>query len=267
MKKTTFFFFITVVAALFTACSDYQKVLKGDDNQKKYDMALELYKDGKYNRAFPLFDQLNIVYRGTEKGERIAYYQAMCNFGVKDYILAEHRLTQYYKNYPSSPFAQGAQFNAAICAYKMSPTYSLDQGETKKALRSFQRFTLDYPESNKIDTVNGLMDELRGKLEYKDYKAARLYFDMESYRAATTAIEHFINEYPNSEYREEMTYAYLKSAYELATNSVQDKKLERIEQAMEAYTTFASRFPESKKIDEADDLHQDLLKQLETAKN
>jgi outer membrane protein assembly factor BamD len=253
--------------AVISGCNDYRKVLKSDDNQEKYDAALSLFKDGKYTRAYPIFEQLNIVYRGTEKGERIAYYQAMCDYKMKDYILAEHRFTQFLRNYPGSSFSQECQFLSAYCNYLMSPTFSLDQRETAEAMRSFQKFAMDYPESSKIDSVNMLIDELRNKIEYKEYKAAILYYKMESYRAATSALKNFLSAYPNSQFKEEVQFALLESSYLLAKNSVPDKKVERIEEAMKAYTTFASRFPESKQIATADQMQEDLLSQLETAKN
>lgn len=266
MKKRLLFALL-VLFTLVSACNDYRKVLKSEDNQEKYDAALALFKDGKYTRAYPIFEQLNIVYRGTAKGERISYYQAMCDYKMKDYILAEHRFTQFLRNYPNSSFTQECQFLAAYCNYLMSPTFSLDQTETAQAIRSFQKFAMDYPESSKIDSVNTLIDELRNKIEYKEYKAAILYYRMESYRAATSALKNFLNAYPNSQHKEEVQFALLESSYLLAKNSVPDKKVERIEEALKAYTTFASRFPESKQISTADQMHEDLLSQLETAKN
>lgn len=264
--KNRFFLGFICLTLLFSSCTEYRSVLKSSDNQKKYDFALELYKEGKYTRAYPLFEQLNIVYRGTEKGERISFYQVMCDFKMKDYILAEHRFTQFYRNYPNSIYSEQCQYLAAFCNYKMSPSYSLDQQETITAMRSFQKFAIDYPESSKIDTVNMFIDQLRDKIELKEYKAAMLYYKMESYRAATTALMAFAERYPNSQYKEEVQYASLRSAYLLAINSVQNKKVERIEEAIKAYTTFASRFPESKKIADADEMHDDLISKLEIAK-
>ncbi|MDP4842900.1 MAG: outer membrane protein assembly factor BamD, partial [Salibacteraceae bacterium] len=88
--KNSLFTSLIGFLVLLSSCTEYRSVLKSSDNQKKYDYALELFKDAKYTRAYPLFEQLNIVYRGTEKGERISYYQVMCDFNMKDFILAEH---------------------------------------------------------------------------------------------------------------------------------------------------------------------------------
>jgi hypothetical protein len=48
---------------------------------------------------------------------------------------------------------------------------------------------------------------------------------------------------------------------------VEEKKLERIEAAMEAYVNFVDRFPESKRLKEAEELYEDLQALLEETKN
>ncbi|MBT3647768.1 MAG: outer membrane protein assembly factor BamD [Flavobacteriales bacterium] len=255
--------FATALLALIliSSCSDYRKVLKSKDMQYKYDTALEFYKDGKYAKAYPLFEELNIAYRGTEKGEKIAYYQAKCDYLLRDYMLGSHRFQQFYRNYPSSKMAEEAEFLAAYCNYQLSPKFSLDQNETYKAIRSFQLFAIDYPDSKRIDSCNMLLDELRGKLEHKDYRASMLYYKTSSYRAAQQALSNFNKEYPYSEHKEECWFLEYKAGYLLAFNSVDDKKNERIDQAMKAYVTFVDRFPESKYLREAESMFDSLQKQ------
>ena len=251
----------------FSSCTEYRKVLKSADMQYKYDMALSYYKDGKFTKAYPLLEELYIVYRGTEKGERIAYYQAKCDFNLEAYLLASHRFTQFYKNYPNSAFKEEAQFLAAFCQYKMSPKWSLDQTDTQRAIRSFQLFTIDHPNSSRIDSCNNLLDELRYKLEYKEFRAAQLFFKMENYRAAQVAFDNFNQNYPGSQFKEEAWFLEYKAGYLLAANSVEEKKLERIEAAMEAYINFVDRFPESKRLKEAETHYEDLQALLKEENN
>lgn len=252
---------------IFSSCTEYRKVLKSADMQYKYDKALEFYKDGKYTKAYPLFEELYIVYRGTDKGERIAYYQATTDFKMNDYLLASHRFTQFYKNYPNSDFNEEAQFLSSFCQYKMSPKWSLDQTETQRAIRSLQLFTIDYPNSSRIDSCNQLLDELRFKLELKEFKAAKLFYRMENYLAAKVAFDNFNQSYPSSKFKEEAWFLEYKSGFLLAANSVEDKKLERIEAAMEAYVNFVDRFPDSKRLKEAEILYEDLQQLLAETKN
>ncbi len=253
--------------AVLASCTEYRKVLKSDDMQYKYDKALEYMEAEKYTRAYPLLDELYILYRGSSKGEKIAYLLAECEFGLKDYILAGHRFGRFHKDYPGSDLGEKAQFLSAFCAYKMSPKASLDQTDTYKAIRSFQLFTIEHPESELIDSCNTLLDELRYKLELKEYRGAKLYYKRESYRAAAVSLKNFNDRYPNSQYKEETWFLWYKASYLLAINSVAEKKVERIESAMKAYVTFADRFPESKYLKEAQSLKENLDKNLEIAQN
>jgi outer membrane protein assembly factor BamD len=258
---------ILAVLVLFSSCSEYRKVLKSADMQYKYDKAIEYYKDGKSAKAYPLLEELYIVYRGTDKGERIAYYQAKTDFSLNDYILASHRFGQFAKNYPNSDFKEEALFLSAFCQYKLSPKWSLDQSETQRAIRALQLFTIDYPNSSRIDSCNQLLDELRFKLEMKEYKAAKLFYRMENYLAAQVAFDNFNQNYPSSQFKEEAWFLEYKAGYLLALNSVEEKKMERIEAAMQAYVNFVDRFPESKRIKEAEFLFSELQELQKETKN
>lgn len=253
-------FSVLIGVILLSSCTEYRKVLRSDDMQYKYDKAIEYYKVDKYAKAYPLFEELYIVYRGTNKGEKIAYYQAYCDFKMKDFLLAGHRFGQFYKSFPNSVYSEECQFMSAYCDYRLSPTFSLDQGDTYRAIRSFQLFAIDHPESERIDSCNTLLDELRFKVEKKDFEKARLYYRMENYKAATVSLNGFNELYPNSEYREESLFMAFDASFELAKNSIESKKVERIESAMKAYITFADRFPKSKRLREAESKYEDLEK-------
>ena len=89
---------------------------------------------------------------------------------------------------------------------------------------------------------------------------------MDTYRAAQRSFANFNQSYPSSRFREETYFLEFKSAYLLSVNSIEDKKLERIEEAMNAYRTFVDRFPESKLVREAEDLYAELQSLLMDSK-
>ena len=107
------------------------------------------------------------------------------------------------------------------------------------------------------------MDRLHMKLEKKDYDAVCLYSKTENFRAAVTSATSFMQDYPRSKNREEVMFILVKNAYYLALNSVDEKKKERIEQAMERYRTFVAEFPASMHDSEADGYNDALVKEFE----
>ena len=88
------------------------------------------------------------------------------------------------------------------------------------------------------------------KLAYKDYLSAKNYYLREHYKAAVVSLQNCLKDYPGSKYREEIMYMLFNAKYEMAVNSVEDKKLERYNAAKEEYYYFADEYPNSKYANE-----------------
>jgi outer membrane protein assembly factor BamD len=87
MKNRILIFCLLLPVFLATSCK-FQKLLKSNDAEKKYEMALQLYNEKDYSRALQLFDQLMGVMRATDKAQKIYYCQAYCYFYSKDRIIS-----------------------------------------------------------------------------------------------------------------------------------------------------------------------------------
>ena len=140
----------------------------------------------------------------------------------------------------------------AYCYYLNSPYYTLDQTDTKSAIKEFQAFIDNFPESSRIDTCNVLVDKLRQKLENKDYDIMKQYFKLSDYKATITSSKNFIKEFPDSKHVEESYYLMIDSYYLLAINSIPSKKLERLDGAIDNYLKFVDLYPQSKYLDKVE---------------
>lgn len=232
--------------SLLASCGEYQKLLKSDDYQLIYSKAVEYYNKGDYQRAMNLLDGIRTVFIGTPKAQNIAYYRAFCSYNQKEYSYAAELFKQFVSTYPESPFAEECLFMSGFCDYKASPKPRLDQQLTIKSINEFQLYLNRYPGSDRKERINGYMDELRDKLAYKSYLAARNYYQREHYNAAIISFQNCLKDFPGSKYREEIMYMLFSSKYELAVNSVEEKKLERYNAAKEEYYYFADEYPNSK---------------------
>lgn len=250
----------------FSGCSKYQRILKSNDFEEKFNMAKLLYDNGKYQKAFPLFEELITVFRGTSKAEDVYYYYAYCNYKLGDYMLAGYHFDNFVRTFPRSARAEDAQFMNAKCYFLDSPEPSLDQTSTKKAIDELQLFINRYPESEKVDECNDLMDRLRFKLETKSYNGAKLYYRLGEYKAAIFALRNTLADYPDTRFREEISYMILKSAYQLADNSIESKQVERFEDTVKEVNAFVEKYPRSKNVREAETIKADSQKKLEKLK-
>ena len=256
MKKCIGFLLVIV---LMVSCGEYQKLLKSNDYQLMYKKAIEYYNKGDYQGALNLLDGIRTVFIGTSKAPNIAYYRAFCNYNLKDYAIASDLFKQVIQTYPESSFAEECLFMMGFCDYKASPKPRLDQAVTEKAINEFQLYLNRYPLSGRKDKINGYMDEMRDKLSYKAYLSAKNYYQREYYKAAVISLQNCLKDFPGSKYREEIMYMLFVSKYQMAVNSVEEKKLERYNNAREEYYYFADEYPDSryasdvkKKYDEID---------------
>ncbi|NOZ47666.1 MAG: outer membrane protein assembly factor BamD [Chlorobi bacterium] len=254
--------FLGLSIIVITSCSEYQKLLKSSDFDAKYDKAIEYYENNDYYRAQSLLEELLTVYKGTEKAEQAYYYYAYCYYYMDDYLLAGYHFKIFAQTYPNSKYAEECSFLSAYCHYLNSPNYSLDQADTYKAIDAMQLFINKYPESKRIDTCNILIDKLRFKLETKSYNNAKLYFKLGDYKAAITTIKVSLNDFPDSEYREELMFLLLKSNFLLAENSIRNKQAERYQSTLNEYYAFIDEFPDNENIKEAEKIYEQSINNL-----
>ena len=241
---------------VFSACSDYNKIVKSTDYEFKYKKAIEYYEDGEYVRAGTLFNELVNIYRGTSRADKIYYYYAKSMIGQKDYLMAGHYFKSLVSEFPTSEYTEEAQYMMGYCSYLQSPSPRLDQQITQEAIDALQLYINLYPYSERVDEANRLIDELVDKLVYKSYLSAKLYYDFENYKASVIALNNCLEKYPESAYREELKYMLLKSKYLLATKSVSVKQEERFSSALDEYFSFIDEYPESKYNKEIEKYHE-----------
>ena len=260
MRKA--FLFLLTAAVLLASCSEYSKVVKSTDVPYKFRMAVQYFEKPDYDRAMPLLEELLSLTRGDTLYERVSYYHAKGYFGMKDYLMASYYLGNFAKTFRNSPLAEECSFLSAYCHYKESPEYELDQQDTRTAIDKLELFMVRYPESGLKDSCLTLIDELRFKLEQKDYAGAQQYLRLRHYRSASDALKDFLRVWPNSRFREQALFSILQADHDLAVNSVESKKAERMEAGIRSFNTFADAFPNSALMPQAKAMRKDLGPEL-----
>ncbi|WP_439183673.1 outer membrane protein assembly factor BamD [Carboxylicivirga taeanensis] len=262
MKLKYLLLIVAVLGLLSTSCSKYQKLLKSQDYELWYEEAIKYYEQEDYTRAATLLGQLVTIYRGTDKSEEINYVYANCLYGLSDYLTAGHYFREYVKNFPAGDYAEECQYMSAYCYYMRSPKPRLDQTTTEEAIQEFQLFINMYPNSARVDESTRLMDELRDKLVFKSYLNAKLYYNLgdylgNNYQSAVIAAQNSLKDFPDTKYREELSFLILESKYIQAVNSVEEKKETRVRDTMDEYYSFINEFPEGKFRKKADRIFED----------
>lgn len=256
--------FLSLLCLIFFAsCSQYQKALKSEDVAVKYPVAESMYEAGKYAKAIRLFEQIAPSYRGKPQAEKMFYLYAKSYFNTKQYYLSGYQFESFVSSYPKSDKVEEAAFLGAFSYSKLSPRYSLEQVDTYKAIEKMQGFIDRYPESTHLTEANAVVKELNEKLEKKAYEIAKQYNTISDYKSAIVVLDNFILEYPGTIYKEDALFYKLDSAYQLAINSIELRKQERLEFAKDAYEKLIRFNTETKYKDRADKMLKEINYQLD----
>jgi outer membrane protein assembly factor BamD len=246
-----------VLLSLSSSCNEYQKMLNNDDMNLKYKAAEEYYSNGEYRRASRLLEQLVPSYRGKPQAERLIFFFADSYFQTKNYYLAAYQFDSFIKSFPKSQKLEEASFLAAKSHYMMSPNYSLDQEETITAIEKIQIFMNNYPQSKYTDECNQLINELQTKIEKKEFEVAKQYYTIYDYRAAIKSLDNLIAEFVGTKFREEALYYKFLASYEIAVNSIESKKLQRLNDLKQLHNNIVRFYPETL-------FEEELTKKMET---
>lgn len=229
----------------------------------KAEAANKVYDDGKYTKAIRLYEQIAPAYKGKPQAERMFYMYSKSLYNTKQYYLAGYQFENFAASYPKSEKREEALFLAAECFYKLSPVYSLDQTDTEKALEKIQKFIDLYPFSEYLPKANEYVKELREKQEKKAFEIAKQYNSISDYKAALKAFDNFIADFPGTPYKEKALYYRLDSAYQLAINSIDSKKQERLAYAKTTHANLMKFKSDTEYKEKADKMLAEIEQELQ----
>ena len=265
MKKNLVLVILAVL--VFTSCGEYNKLLKSTDYEYKYEAAKNYFAKGQYGRAATLLNEVIMVLKGTDKAEESLYMLAMSYYNQKDYSTASQTFITYYNTYPRGTFTELARFHSGKALYTESPDPRLDQSGTYMAIQELQMFMEYFPQSTKKQEAQDMIFALQDKLVMKELLAARLYYNLGNYMgnnflSCVITAQNALKDYPYTYLREELSILVLRSKYEMAANSIEEKSNERYRETIDEFYAFKNEFPESKYIKEAERIFKDSSKKV-----
>ena len=256
MKKNNLI--ILLLAALLTGCTtQYTRVLKSDDNIYKYEYAKESFATGKFQHAVVLLEELVTLQKGRGNAQESLYMLAMAQYCNRDYDAASATFRKFYQSYPKGEYAEQASFYIGQSLFQSMPDPRLDQSATIGAINAFQNFLDFYPDSPLREQAQKQMFVLQDNLVMKEYLSAQLYYNLggyfgninsnteSNYESCIITAQNALKTYPFTAMREKFSILIMKSQFELAENSSQEKRVERYRDAEDECYGFLTEFPES----------------------
>ena len=255
MKKTVIM--AVCGALLFSSCAhEFNQVYKSPDNSYKYEYAKESFALGKYQRAITLLTDLINIQKGTNKAEESLYMLGMAQYLSKDYESAAETFKKYTKSYPRGIYSEMAFYYVGQSLYMSTPEPRLDQTPTVAAIAAFQDYLDIYPNASLKATAQQRLFDLQDKLVKKELLSAKLYYNLGSYfgnctdggsnyEACIITAQNALKDYPYTNFREDFALLIMKSKFDLAAQSVDEKKADRYRDAEDECYGFINEYPDS----------------------
>jgi outer membrane protein assembly factor BamD len=252
-------FSVVGIALLLSSCAgEYNKVLKSSDNDYRYEYAKQMFAEGRYSRAVTLLQDLVTVLKGSDYGQESLYMLGMAQYMSRDYESASETFKKYGSSYPRGTYAEKASFYVGQSLFQSAPEPRLDQTPTIGAINAYQQFLDLFPDSKLRDEATDKLFELQDKLIMKEYLSAKLYYNLggyfgninanneSNYSACIITAENALKTYPFTKLREDFSLLIMKSKFQLAENSSEERRMERYRDAEDECYGFLNEFPDSK---------------------
>lgn len=257
MKKCVFSAACT--ALLLSSCAgEFTKVLKSSDSDYRYEYAKQCFAEGKYGRAVTLLQDVVTVMKATDNAQESLYMLGMAQYMSGDFESSSQTFKKYGTSYPKGVYAEKASFYVGESLFESSPEPRLDQTPTIGAINAYQQFLDLYPDSRLRDDAQAKLYELQDKLIMKEFLSAKLYFNLggyygninanneSNYASCIVTAENALKTYPFTKLREDFAMLIVKSKFQLAENSSEEKQLDRYRDAEDECYGFINEFPDSK---------------------
>lgn len=243
---------------MLSGCStQFNRVYKSPDYDYKYEYAKQCFAEGKFTQAITLLQELVTIKKGTDEAQECLYMLAMAEYCEGDYESASATFKKYYSSYPRGVYAEQASFYVGQSLYQSTPEPRLDQTPTVGAINAYQQFMDLFPDSKLRPQAQSRLFELQDKLVYKEYLSAKLYYNLggyfgnctnggSNYEACIITSQNALKTYPYTGMREDFSVLIMKSKFELAQQSVEEKRLERYRDAEDECYGFINEYPDSK---------------------
>ncbi|WP_425392460.1 outer membrane protein assembly factor BamD [Ekhidna sp.] len=254
--------FLLITALSIVGCSKFRKIQKSGDWKVKYEAALAYYEEEDYHRTIILLEDILPIIKGTEEAELASFYLAYSYYYQKQFILSAHHFDEFVRIYGRSDYVMEAAYMHAYSLFMQSPDYQLDQTVTYEAIAAMQNFINKYPSSKYAPDADRIIDEMQEKLEKKAYEQCKLYYKLRRYKAALVVYDNFANDFPDSDYNEEVSFLRIETSFDLAKESIPSKQEERFRNTIDHYLAFIDKYPNSKFLKDAEKIYAESIEEI-----
>jgi len=189
-------------------CASAPMVLPSDTaGTALFEQAQGFLADGKNRQAAQAFDTLLRNYPTSPHlpEARIGLGRAYYEHGRTTLVLlAVDSFRNFITYHPSHPQVDYAQLMIALSFARLMRSPDRDQSQTREALRAYEEFLEDYPDSRYRDLADDNMREVVDTLAQHEIQVANFQLERNRYSAARQRAHYALRSYPQTSYRCEL---------------------------------------------------------------
>ncbi len=189
---------LTLIGYFCLSCSS-KRQLAPLAPAEEFERAMYYYENKKIEDAIQAFERILFYHPSSEFVDDAQYWLGMTYFENKEYDQAITEFDYLIRNFPTSAFLEQAYLNRAKAHLYKAPNYSKDPTEINSAIRLFDQFLTQFPNSSHTNEVRNLILEARNRLAKKELENGKLYVRIGEEDAALIYFNYVLTTYPEAD--------------------------------------------------------------------
>ena len=199
----------------------YKKINANSSPNEIYAEAQEEMRSSSWDKAVPLFEQLEGRAAGTPLAQQAQLEKAYAYYKMGDQATAISTLDRFMKLHPTSPAMDYALYLKGLINFNddlgilgfisKQDLSERDQNAAKLSLEAFRELLTRFPQSKYAEDAGKRMQYIINSLAQSEVNVARYYHKRGAYVAAINRAQAALKDYPDTPAQEEALYLLVTS--------------------------------------------------------
>lgn len=156
--------------------------------------------DEDYFDAVEVLEYFARSFPGSSRIPLVKLRTGDARYGLREYVVARSHYGTVVRDYPASDYVEEARYKIARCSYAAIYPHDRDQTETEEAIRLYEDFLRDYPQSRFRPEVEEAVAECRERLARREFEAGRFYEKQARRRSAKIQYQYVLDRFAETEW-------------------------------------------------------------------
>ena len=233
---------LVLILTLVSCASPKYRIGEGKPD-KEIRQCIRLASKGKYEDSIQCLEMFKARYPQTKLGQEAELMIGDAYFAKKDYLLAAESYQAFIRLHPLSSRTDYAHYRIGLAYFKESPkAIDRDQTYLDDAIKHLRIVIRRYPRSPYMNLARRTLKLARSRLARHNYYVGRYYYRTGQYISCIPRFATVAKRYPGSGLAGKSLYMIVKASI----------KLDRLNEAKEAYSILTLAFPKSSYVKKAE---------------